>query len=137
MAPLICRQQPRPGSFVSRRAFHSWKRGAGNATRRTRDAYLEQSWGTRDAQLVAAHNGWIRHRDYLVEVGSGTILSNLLVIPTSAVTLSGTAGPGVYFVRVRARNPAGIGPPSNEVVVTIPGAEPGVTLTFQPRKSSS
>ena len=58
--------------------------------------------------------------DYLVEVGSTAGGSNLLVAPVGPVTsVDAVAPPGVYFVRIRARNSCGAGPASNEVVVTI------------------
>lgn len=59
-------------------------------------------------------------QDYVIEVGSAPGLSNLLVAPLGATTSVGTiAPPGVYFARVRARNACGMGPASNEIVVTI------------------
>jgi hypothetical protein len=35
-----------------------------------------------------------------------------------------TAQPGLYFVRVRERNPCGFGPPSNEITVSVSGLPP-------------
>jgi hypothetical protein len=59
---------------------------------------------------------------YLVEVGSSSGQSNLLTYNTrSAITsLTASAPPGRYFVRVRSLNSGVIGPPSNEVVITVP-----------------
>jgi hypothetical protein len=59
---------------------------------------------------------------YTVEAGSATGLANLAVLPTgsSSTTLSVTAPPGTYFVRVRATNGAGAGAPSNEITVVVP-----------------
>jgi hypothetical protein len=58
---------------------------------------------------------------YLVEVGSAPGLANLLVAATGPVTAVDTpAPPGRYYVRVRAQNGCGTGPPSNEQVITVP-----------------
>jgi hypothetical protein len=58
--------------------------------------------------------------DYFVEVGSVQGGTDLLVAPVGAVTsVSTIAPPGVYFVRVRARNSCGASAASNEVMVTI------------------
>lgn len=58
---------------------------------------------------------------YLVEAGSSTGLANLAVLPTgsAATTLTVTAPPGTYYVRVRATNAAGASAPSNEVVIVV------------------
>jgi hypothetical protein len=57
---------------------------------------------------------------YVVEVGTAPGLSNIMVSPTSATSLS-AAGvpPGVYYVRTRAIGVAGTGPVSNEVAVVV------------------
>jgi hypothetical protein len=57
---------------------------------------------------------------YVVEVGTAPGLSNIMVTPTSATSLS-AAGvpPGVYYVRTRALGVAGTGPVSNEVAVVV------------------
>jgi hypothetical protein len=58
--------------------------------------------------------------DYVIEVGSGPGRSDMLVAPVGAVTsVSTTADPNTYYVRVRARNACGESAPSNEVVVRI------------------
>jgi hypothetical protein len=59
---------------------------------------------------------------YVIEVGSTSGASDLANFPSgsTATTLTGTAPPGTYFIRVRARNAGGTSGPSNEVVVTIP-----------------
>lgn len=59
---------------------------------------------------------------YTVEAGSAPGLSNLAVLPTGSVatTLTVTAPPGTYFVRVRATTSAGASAPSNEVFILVP-----------------
>ena len=58
--------------------------------------------------------------DYIIEVGSGAGLANVLVTGVGGgTTISTVAPPGVYFARMRGRNGCGLGPPSNEIVVTI------------------
>ena len=58
--------------------------------------------------------------DYVIEVGSGTGLSNVLVTGVGGgTTLSTVAPPGTYFARMRGRSACGLGPASNEIVVTI------------------
>jgi hypothetical protein len=65
------------------------------------------------AAAAAAH-------DYVIEVGSAPGLSNLLVQGLGATTSIGTfAPPGRYYARMRGRNACGMGPASNEIVVTI------------------
>jgi hypothetical protein len=59
--------------------------------------------------------------DYQLEAGSAPGASNIVVVHTTAPTLSATAPPGVYYVRVRARNATGLGPASAEVVVNVSG----------------
>ena len=59
---------------------------------------------------------------YVLEAGSQTSASNLAVVPVGNVLSFAAAGVpvGTYYVRVRAFNAAGQGPPSNEVVVIVP-----------------
>lgn len=58
--------------------------------------------------------------EYVLEVGSGPGLSNLLVTSLGATTsLSAVAPPGHYYVRIRTRNRCGSGPSSNEIVVVV------------------
>lgn len=58
------------------------------------------------------------HTGYTVEVGSAAGLSNLLATRVGNITsLTTSAPPGVYYVRVRALNGAGAGAASNEIVV--------------------
>jgi glucose/arabinose dehydrogenase len=58
---------------------------------------------------------------FTIEAGSSTGLANLamLILDGSARSFSVVAPPGTYFVRIRGRNTCGVGPVSNEVVVTV------------------
>jgi hypothetical protein len=58
---------------------------------------------------------------FVVEAGSATGLANLamLVLDGSTRSFSVVAPPGTYFVRVRGRNGCGVGPVSNEIIVTV------------------
>ena len=58
--------------------------------------------------------------DYVIEVGSSSGASDLLVAPVGNVTTVSTmADPRTYFVRVRARTACGTTDPSNEIIVQI------------------
>jgi predicted phage tail protein len=59
---------------------------------------------------------------YLIEAGSQSGSANLAAVPVGNVLSFSTAGvpPGTYFVRVRAFNAGGQGPPSNEATVVVP-----------------
>ena len=59
---------------------------------------------------------------YLLEAGSVTGASDLAQVPIGLQTTFAAPGvpPGVYHVRVRAVNGAGIGPASPDTVVTVP-----------------
>jgi enediyne biosynthesis protein E4 len=59
---------------------------------------------------------------YRLEVGSVSGAANLLVHDTTgaATSLSATAAPGRYYVRIRARTSCGIGAVSNEIVIDMP-----------------
>jgi hypothetical protein len=58
--------------------------------------------------------------DYVIEVGSASGLSNILVTSVGGgTTISTVAPPGLYYARMRGRSACGIGPPSNEIVVRI------------------
>lgn len=58
---------------------------------------------------------------FVIEVGTASGLSNVLVHDTGAAStsLQGVAPAGVYFVRVRARHACGTSGPSNEVTVYV------------------
>jgi hypothetical protein len=60
--------------------------------------------------------------EYLIDVGSYTGQTDLarLTIPASRAAIQLTAPPGVYVVRVRARNGCGESAASNEVIVSVP-----------------
>jgi hypothetical protein len=64
---------------------------------------------------------------YILEAGSATGQANLAVV-TLASTATGVQFPGVpfgvYHLRVRAANAQGVGPASNEAVVTVGGVAP-------------
>jgi hypothetical protein len=74
---------------------------------------------------------------YILEVGSGSGLSDILTasFPESQTTLSATAPPGTYFLRVRAANACGTGAASSEVFFVIgsssifPGSPRNLTAT--------
>ena len=58
--------------------------------------------------------------DYIVEAGTAAGAADVVAAPVGAVTSVGTgAAPGVYFVRIRARNACGTSGPSNEVIVRV------------------
>jgi hypothetical protein len=61
---------------------------------------------------------------YVIEAGSTTGASNLASFDTgsSASSLTTSAPPGTYYVRVRARSGSAVGGPSNEIVVNVGGA---------------
>jgi hypothetical protein len=59
---------------------------------------------------------------YEVHAGSATGASNRAVVVTghSPTTLTATAAPSTYWVRVYGRNECGLGPASNEIRVEVP-----------------
>jgi hypothetical protein len=58
--------------------------------------------------------------DYVIEVGSASGLSNILVTGVGGgTTLSTIAPPGLYYARMRGRSGCGLGPASNEIVVRV------------------
>jgi hypothetical protein len=58
---------------------------------------------------------------YVVEAGSTTGATNLVVSDTggAATSLTATAAPGTYYARLRARNACGTSAPSNEIVIVV------------------
>ena len=59
--------------------------------------------------------------EYLVEAGSAPGLADLYLASVGAQhSLTTTAPPGRYYVRVRARSAGGLSAPSNEVVIAVP-----------------
>lgn len=62
---------------------------------------------------------------YQLEAGSAPNAANLVVTQLSATSLFVPGvGPGTYYVRVRAGNGSGLGPPSNEATVIVSGPQP-------------
>ena len=57
--------------------------------------------------------------DYVVEAGTSSGAANVASIPVGGTTLTATAPPATYFVRVRPRNACGSGAWSNEVEVNV------------------
>ncbi|HMF99349.1 MAG TPA: fibronectin type III domain-containing protein [Vicinamibacterales bacterium] len=73
--------------------------------------------------------------EYIIQAGSSPTLANLANFATGSAATSYTAtgvGAGTYFVRVLASNAAGVGPPSNEVVITIASVQPCSAPPGQP-----
>lgn len=62
--------------------------------------------------------------EYVIEAGTFSGSTNVVFVATGSLARSITASapPGTYYVRVKARNANGIGAPSNEVVVNVAGA---------------
>jgi hypothetical protein len=58
--------------------------------------------------------------DYVLEAGTSSGAANVVTIPTAATSLSASAPPNTYYVRVRPRNACGSGANSNEVSFTVP-----------------
>jgi hypothetical protein len=60
--------------------------------------------------------------EYVIEAGSRVGLADrgLFVIPANTETLQGVALPGVYAVRIRARNLCGESGPSTTAIVHVP-----------------
>jgi hypothetical protein len=57
---------------------------------------------------------------YVIEAGTAPGQSNIAVVPVGSTSVVATVGPGIYYVRVRAVGPGGMGPAGNEVVVVVP-----------------
>jgi hypothetical protein len=72
---------------------------------------------------------------YVIEAGSAAGLANLANVATNSTSTSATFAnvpPGVYYVRVRARNSAGTSPSSSELQLSVvcPTPQPPASLAF-------
>jgi hypothetical protein len=72
-----------------------------------------------------------RPTGYSLEAGTAAGLRNIATVPVSGTTLTATAPPGRYFLRVRSATGAGVGPPTGDVelLVTCPAPGPPLNLT--------
>ena len=70
---------------------------------------------------------------YVLEAGSSSLATDIVVSDTgsTATTLTANAGPGTYYVRVRAKNACGQSTVSNEIIVVI-GNGGGTCATISP-----
>ncbi|MFN2445771.1 MAG: fibronectin type III domain-containing protein, partial [Vicinamibacterales bacterium] len=69
---------------------------------------------------------------YVVEAGSAPGLANLAVQPLgNTLSFAIGASNGTYYARVRAQSAAGLGAPSNELVVQVGPAVPGAPSALQ------
>jgi hypothetical protein len=81
------------------------------------------------AGLISVSLGWTAPltgpvSSYVIEAGKSPGASDIVVFDTFSTStrfFQASVATGKYYLRVRARNQAGLGPPSNEVVFTIIG----------------
>lgn len=68
---------------------------------------------------------------YVLEAGSSSGSSNIAVSDTGSLStsLTASAAPGTYYVRVRAKNACGTSAASNEVIVVVPSSTGCVTIS--------
>src|SRR5206468_6311012 len=100
-----------------------WVESARNASMRAAAA-AESASGVGSTFTIAwdAPNSGGAPATYVIEAGSAPGLANLARFETGGTGtsyLASAVAPGTYYVRVRAANDGGIGPPSNEVAVTV------------------
>jgi hypothetical protein len=70
---------------------------------------------------------------YDIEAGSASGLSDLVVLNVTSLGFTGSAGPGTYYVRVRARTAGGgTSAASNEVTIRLGGTTSSTTCTTAP-----
>ena len=64
------------------------------------------SYTVNGRQVVLTWNASSGATDYVLEAGTSSGASNVVTISTGSTTLSATAPPNTYYVRVRPRTPA-------------------------------
>lgn len=87
-----------------------------NLTRTVQGATVQFSWGAPPGSQPTS---------YVIEAGSTSGVSNIAVFDTGSAATGLTVNnvpPGTYFVRVRGRDAAGVGPASTEVTVVVSGS---------------
>lgn len=119
----------------ARQIIANWRQSGGSAPGAPSNLAVLSSGSTVSLTWTAPATGGLP-TTYLVEAGSASGLANLANVSTGSTVTSFSAsgvGIGVYYLRVRAGNASGTGPPSNEVQLAVgtcvaaPGA-PGSLL---------
>jgi hypothetical protein len=78
--------------------------------------------GTRVVLTWEAPSGAAGGVTYVIQAGSYYGRRDLAILPVGSATAFETSAPhGVFYVRAVAANQDGQGPPSNEIIVTVPG----------------